>query len=224
MKIRMMTSGVVDFNPSIDISSFSSLQLLRCSLYNSWYNITDANNKLRYHNGEEWLDKFIVPGNYNIDSLTDAIDMPAIAFYKIKPSGKVMLRLDEGWRVDFSKKRSFRDLLGWLPVVVSGPATVSTKSAAFNTVDKYMIHCDMVQGSSGDGSYVGGSPSDCLEILPVRGTQELAQEVVYDNIKPISVPLRQIGWMNQLKVWVTDQNNQPIDFHDYRSTFVIEIL
>ena len=41
-------SVTVNVNPSVTLAEFKYIRLLHCTLYNSWFNITPANNVLRF--------------------------------------------------------------------------------------------------------------------------------------------------------------------------------
>ena len=105
----------VNFNPSVTLGEFKHIRLLHCTLYNSWFNITPANNLLRFETLKQGpKTKTLKPGNYNIETLNEEINLPNnITFHKSKPTGHTLLRLSNDWKVLFASKRNFASLLGF---------------------------------------------------------------------------------------------------------------
>ena len=220
----------VNFNPSITISDFKHIRLLQCTLFNSWHNITPANNVLRHQvsrGGHKT--KILEPGNYNIETLNEAIDLPNITFTKSKPTGRVKLNLSKDWEVEFDYEKNFASLLGFgekrLSKSQEGP-----KPANFLTVSQYVVHCDAIDKAknyvtSGEDEWLEGNPSDYLETLPVRETREISEKVVYDIKNPTNMPLKSdgAGVLSSMKIWITDQNGKSVDFHGYPYSLCIEL-
>ena len=221
----------VNFNPSITIGEFKHIRLLQCTLYNSWYNITPANNVLRFKVLKGgYKTKTLKPGNYNIETLNEAIDLPNnITFHKSKPTGRVKLKLSNDWEVIFHYARNFAGLLGFNEEKISS-SQEGPKPANFLSVSQYVIHCDAIDRAEnyvagGEGEWIKGKPADYLQILPLRETREVCEKVVYDVKNPTNMPLKRdgAGVLSSMKIWITDQNGKPIDFHRYPYSLCIEL-
>ena len=139
------------------------------------------------------------------------------------------IELKRDWQVRFDHDSSFRDLLGFQSKVVT-ESSIGRKRANFLTVSEYVVHCNMVDARSysteqGDaGSYVNGMARDYLYVLPVKDTAEINQKVVYDKLPPLPVPLRKTKEMYELKLWITDQDDNLVDFNGYEVSFCVKLI
>ena len=218
-----------NFDPSIDASGFTKISLLRCSLYNGWYNINTENNVLRYWikgNGI-WKDKIIRPGNYNIDTLNSALKLgDRIKIKKIEATGHSYILLQDDSKIDFTHPRNFASLLGFDEEILTSNR-MSARRANFFTVSEYRIHCNLIDTSKTRLAPIGSDtarPSDCLEILPLRENLTLSERVVYENKNfMLPMPLRKNENISSIEIWITDQYDKPINFNGSPFSFIIEL-
>ena len=219
----------VNFNPSVTLGEFKYIRLLHCTLYNSWFNITPANNVLRYKSLKGGVKtKTLKPGNYNIETLNEEIDLPNnITFHKSKPTGRTILRLSNDWEVLFASKRNFAVLLGFNNDKLS-TGQESPNRANFLTVSQYVIHCDAIDRAEnyvagGTSQWIEGKPADYLQILPLRETKEVCEKVIYDIENPINMPLKRCNNLSSMKIWITNQDGEPVDFNGYPYSLCVEL-
>ena len=101
-------SITVNFNPSVELGEFSFIRLKQCTLYNSWFNINATNNVLKFKTANGKVNtKTIKPGNYNIETLNEEINLPNnITFHKSKPTGRTLLKLSKDWEILFGIRKN----------------------------------------------------------------------------------------------------------------------
>ena len=221
----------VNFNPSVTLGEFKYIRLLHCTLYNSWFNITPANNVLRYKSLKQGVKtKTLKPGNYNIETLNEEIELPNnITFHKAKPRGNVRLQLSNDYEILFAYKRNFAALLGFIEEKIS-TSKESPNRANFISVSHYIIHCDAIDRAEnyvagGTSQWIEGKPADYLQILPLRETKEVCEKVIYDIENPINMPLKRAGGvLSSMKICITDQDGEPVNFNGYPYSLCIELL
>ena len=215
-----------NFYPAIDTCGLKHIQLLQCTLYNSWYNVTPANNVLRFRKGREGTKTMtLTPGNYNIETLNEAIDLPNnLTFHKHGPTGRVRLKLSNDWQVMFDYKRNFARLVGFNAEQTS-TGKLGPRRANFITVSEYIVHCDAIDRAD---NYVGGAtdarPADYLQVLPLRDTKEVCEKVIYDIARPLAMPLKNADFLSSMRIWITDQEGRKIDFNGFPVSVCIELL
>ena len=222
-----------NFYPVIDLREFTHIQLLSCDLHNSWYNVTSENNTLKFRPGnKEGLKTMkIKSGNYNIHSLNEAINRNSnlggkkILFEKHKPTGKVRLNVPNDFEIMFKEGKNFAALLGFDEEKATA-GKYGEKRANFLTVKKYIVHCDAVDRADNyaDSGCMNLRPADYLQILPVRDTTDICEQVFYDFSNPVKMPLKKTSYLSSIKIWFTDQNGQDIDFNGFPVSVCVELI
>ena len=221
----------VNFDPCITLGdTFKCIQLLQCTLYNSWYNVTPANNVLRWKTPKQGIKtKTLKPGNYNIDTLNEAIKLPDnITFHRVKERGTTRLQLSNDWEILFASKRNFAGLLGFNSDKLSGTQE-SPNRANFIPVSEYIIHCSAIDSdenyvANGESQWIEGKRADYLEVLPLRETAEVCEKVVYNMENPTKMPLKCGGGvLSSMKIWITDQDGKTVDFNGFPYSLCIEL-
>ena len=123
------------------LTGYSQIRLLECKLYNSWYNITGANNEIAFTIGKKASVKKLEPGNYNVETLSQAIGRKTkIDFRRVLPTGKTQMVLDDDVKVNFSRKKNFAKLLGFEEQEYD-KSDFSPYKANFLPVTEYVVHC-----------------------------------------------------------------------------------
>jgi len=202
------------------LTGYKYIRLRECKLYNSWYNITENNNILKFTiTGKQPAVKVIEPGNYNVDTLSQAIGrIKFINFKRMHATGKTLLLLDDTYKLDFRVKKNFAEILGFDQKLYTS-SQISPNRANFLPVSEYVVHCDIIDTQN----YINGQRCDYLQILTLQDTQEINKQVTYSFPNPIQVQITNLP-INSIRIWVTDQNNNPINFHNYPISYQLELL
>ena len=110
--------------------------------FNNLGNISNDNNELRYFSGS-WKVIHFAPGGYEIADLNETIQLNVpgelIQVLPHKPTGRVILHLKSGIRVDFTHAKSFRTILGFESKVYTAAYNMAENRARIN-VDRSLIN------------------------------------------------------------------------------------
>lgn len=119
-------------------------------------------------------------------------------------------------RLDFrtvGNALSLGDFLGFghtlLDFPPSAPFVYTAPDAAkVNSVNSYLIHCDLVQG----GLLINGKSSQCVAQVPINVEQH-GRVINYEsNIPPTTQAPHLPGTSSRVvRLWLTDERNQPVD-------------
>ncbi len=200
---------------------------LSLETYNSFPNITKGkNNIFKYFNGTSWKVLELDTGSYEVETLSDEIqrlmvingdyDVANSKFYieiipnKIKLSSIVKIT-DPNYKVDFAVTKSFASLLGFKKLVIDDAYNESTNIVDIMTINSILVNVDIIAGS-----YVNGVP------LPVIYS-------FFPNVSPgykiVERPSPQLIYypisrndINIMRVWLTNQDNKPVDLRGERLT------
>ena len=202
------------------LTGYKHIRLLECKLYNSWFNITENNNRLKFiTTGKPSSIKVIEPGNYNVDTLSQAIGrIKFINFKRMHATGKTFMMLDDTVKLDFRTPKNFAKILGFEEKMYNS-SQISQNRANFLPVSEYVVHCDIIDTQD----YINGKRCDYLQILTLQDTQEISRQVTYSFPNSISVPIKHTP-LNSIRIWITDQKNNPIDFHNHPISYQLELL
>ena len=97
-------------------------------------NVMEANNKFYYSNAGKTTTLTIPTGAYEVSDFNDFVcmsvpkingDKNQINIKLHNPTGKVIIKLETGYRIDFTKADTFREELGFESVVLSDPENIS---------------------------------------------------------------------------------------------------
>ena len=207
----------INFNPAL--VGYSKIRLLQCKLYNSWYNITELNNKLYCHNGIKWTTKTLPPGNYNISTLNNMLNKN-ITLKHNDATGKINIKLDNNFKIDFTKDDSFAELLGFNKKIFDKENQTGAFRSDFSPVKDYAIYCDIIDSPN---NYFNGERSRYLEILPLRNTIDISDEVSYEFPDSIYTEIRQSEKFN-INLSITQVNGNNINFHGFPVSYVLELI
>ena len=204
--------------------------LINLETYYSFANVTTSNNNFRYFNGTTNKTITLSVGAYDINDINTAIqnamkangdwDNVNNAFYiTISPNtptlGSIINITNVNYTVDFTILNSLATLLGFNATVLTSGINISPNIVDIIHVNSIYVNCDIIKGS-----YVNGSYSPVLyNFFPTVGPGykivQVPENVVY-------LPLSSNQIMN-IKIWLTDQNNNIIDFRGESITLRIEI-
>ena len=121
-------------------------------------------------------------------------------------TNKVRIELANGYTVDFSQANTIRTLLGFDSIVVSTDQE-GNSIASVNTVEKVLIHTSLV-----NSTYLGSSVSDVIgeHILDKPPGSQLQEKPAPLIWIPMSENISRD--IDHIRVYYTDQNNDPINF------------
>ena len=124
-------------------------------MYNTIFNITDANNVFRYKEKEadEWRIWKVTPGAYELKNLDNYLKTvfpdnkiklePELTSSKCKMSTKLF--------IDFSHQTSFANLLGFDLAVYKPGNHTSQNKINISDINTINIECDLIQGGFYNG-------------------------------------------------------------------------
>ena len=149
---------LTDGNYVIGVSAFNT--------YNSIFNVTPENKKIIYFDGlMYWKEFILLPGAYEIEQINDEIarhfaaetfncipiDSATIKLEANTATLHSIIRLNDGYKVDFTQPNNLRDLLGFDSVILSDVYNYSKNKV--NIIDIHRLHlcCDCIIGSLRNG-------------------------------------------------------------------------
>ena len=160
------------FTPELVLDSNKQhfLALANLSMTASWHNITPQfdNNKLviSKNGGNSWETITFPSGIFDYDDINDfihaAIGKNSDGNFGISVSFnlstfKVVVQLENDWRVDFTQSGNFHSLLGFEKKVVSSTETGSNFPNITNSVDNLFLRSNLL-----NDSIISGVPSNVL--------------------------------------------------------------
>lgn len=211
------------------LSGNMELALQSLSMYYSWPNITDANNKLVYISGGTLKTVIIPEGAYG---MTDLARIIKNELHRLGDEGAFKLGANyntlkavidvvkEGYVVKMGDS-SIRSILGWKIGDLDKGTHISDDKVNITSVNEILVHCSAIEGI----------------YAPDNTTNKLSQSTVltsfYPNVAPgykfnlektklfyQKVNVNPLQW---IRVWLTDQNYNPIDNKDEQLTIKIHL-
>jgi len=218
----------VKFDPPIVLDGEKEYEvaLVSASLWNSWYNITNQNNKFRYSSdgGRTFKTITLYEGAYNIDDINREIQRKValngdkggkIIIEMHQPTLGVKLSLGAHYQVDFTVPNGFRNTLGFNSRIVTS-TSVSDRPVDITEVTNLLFHCSLVYST-----YVNDTVSDVIYTF----TPNKPPGYLLDVTPPVQLyqPMAQRQIINQIRMRVTDQNENPIDLRGETVTYHLYI-
>lgn len=125
--------------------------------------------------------------------------------------------------IDFSQADTIREILGFNSGVI-GPSTAgetfpSNNIANFNTLNSYLMHSDIVS----NGIPVNNTGANIIASIPI--TSSPGSQIIYQPFNPDRCSLNElIGFpRNSFRIWLTNQNNEPLDTNNENYSLVVVI-
>lgn len=199
--------------------------------------LTGVNDKLYLSDGSGSLTITIPQGLYDLNLLNNEINRQiiesgrvddSIIIYGNQATQKTVIALKTiGTSIDFTQSDTFRDILGFNSGTV-GPS-VSTDEffdsdnvAGFNTIDYFIIHCDLVSyGIRINNTYTQA-------VAQILITSDAGDQIKNRENNPPEIPaIELIGQRKHtIRCWLTDQDNNLINTagEDYAFRLVIYYL
>ena len=208
------------------------LALQMISSANTIRNITTLNNKFRFKVGNrDWVTEELEPGCYEIadiqtfleylmkkhdNTVSKSNDDLKIEISVNEALGKSIIKIPDNWELDLSIGNSIGQVLGSTKVLSSG-MHLSEDIIRIQPLTCIFVHCSLVSGS-----YVNGKKSQSIfHFLPTvplgHSFVETPNPIVY-----LEVPNNKMEFQS-LRVWLTDQNNLPIDLSGEELTVVLTL-
>ena len=199
---------------------FEYIRLIKSSLYNSWYNLKEK-GEIDFVDGRSiTTTKRIPPGNYTLSSIGKKLqEIFADEGIKVKfddASGPIVIENPLNKNVLFD-----RDLTFLLGLNARNPKERLKKQAVINRLasfNNYFINCDLLDK---DENLFNGKPSTILACFDINGKS--FERVEYS---PKQIAMKKITsgkYISSIRITVTDENGELIDFNNLPLRFEIEI-
>ena len=192
-----------------------SVALSNHSIYYTWKNIKSSyeNNKFKI-SAPTWSDKFQIPdGSYSISDIQDncelilkkhgeSVDNPSIEIYVSKIENRITFKIKNGYYLELLTPETMK-LLGSTESKTTGEKN-GENVPHLEIVELVLIHCNIVNNNYQQNSeilytFVPNKPlGTLLEISPST----------HIFLKTFNSEFQEI------KVWFTDQNNDPLEVED----------
>ena len=200
---------------------FEYIRLISCSLYNSWYNLKERGEIGFLDERGIRTSKVIPPGNYTLSSIGKKLEeIFNDEGFEVKfddASGPIVIENTLGRIVYFD-----RDLTYLLGIRSFGNRrerlrthAVINRLASFNN---YFINCDLLDK---DENLFNGKPSTILACFDVNGKS--FERVKYSSPEITMKKITSGKYISSIRITVTDENGELIDFNNFPLRFEIEI-
>ena len=222
----LLSSNTTDFttnlSPSIPLENYKRYEaaLLSIDLYNSIPNVTGANNIFKYSidNGTNWKARILDIGSYQLQAINDEIQRQMVInddykresneFYisitaNISELKSIINISNASYKVDFTVKDSIGSILGF-DTIISHGYNKSQKIVNITSINSVLVNVDIISRS-----YVNGNQSPAIYSFSPNSVPPGFFISEHPN-PPIYYPLNR-SYINSIKVWLTDQNNNLID-------------
>ena len=226
---------ITSFSPPLSFPNDRDFEMACCSVetFYSFPNIDKTNNSMRISldGGKKWLVIEIPTGSYEIRAINSAVKKLIEKAVKVAtPSKKNSLcispnrntlkcemTLDKNVQVDFrGSDGTLRSVLGFAKKLYKGPETFESEQIVnILRINSIFVHCDIINQALRNG---------------------ISSPVIYNffpNVSPgykiVSIPTNLIylplslNVISELKVWLTDQNDNLIDLRGEKLTITFHI-
>ena len=227
------TNFVTELDPPIDLDSGKKYQAALVSLhtYNSIPNITHKNNKFRYYNGTNWKELIIPTGAYEVSFINNELQRQMMLnedynsegnsfyvhiSYNLPTSKSTVDITHDDYIVDFTQENSIGSSLGFTSLQLRKGFHESGNVINIEPVNAVLVHCDIIKDC-----YVNGKHSQVLysfspKVSPgYKIIERPNPQLIFHSV--INCPK-----ISEIRIWLTDQNNKPIDLRG--EVITIEIL
>lgn len=240
----LTNSGSTDFTtyfcPTINLISEEKYEaaLLSIDLYNSIPNVTDKNNKFKYSTdkGNTWKTITIPIGSYELNQINNEIQRQMIInddydktnneFYiniipNIPELKSVIQITNDSYRVRLDNENSLLKTLGFEAQGNNELILLPGSNQSHNIVDITSINSVLVNVDFISGSYVNSKlltaiySFDPNKVPPGFKLNEKPNPLIYYPVNRSTI--------DSIRVWLTDQNNNPIDLRGERITVRLQI-
>ena len=145
----------LDLEPNVEYA----MALQHLSMTASWYNIRSeyGNDKLvvSKDGGSSWTTLTFTPGIYDYEDLNSVLSnelgADKITIFFNQSTFKVLIKLESGFQIDFSKSGTLNELLGFLNTKLTSSAYGSKVPNLTNSVDNLYLRCSLLSESNLNG-------------------------------------------------------------------------
>ena len=232
------TNFTEDLTPPIRLESDKEYEAAFISLhtYNTLPNLTEINNKFKYSidKGKTWKIITFSKGAYEFDEINAVIQREMkengdydkinekyyIGMEYYKPTSKTILDIsNENCMVDFGIENSIGSTLGFPHEnqCLSNGIHQSPNIIDIETVNSIQVHCNIV-----DGSYLNSNGSNVIHSFTPKVSPGF-KVIEHPNPELIFLPVNNRFTIQSIKIWLTDQDNNPIDLMGEKITVVLLI-
>lgn len=226
--------------PPINLDSDQKYEAAFLSLetYNSMPNVTTENNKFKYSidNGVTWKIITLPVDAYEFSQIGDEIQRQMIGngdynknddnnrFYikfSIYRLSSMIEILHPDYKIDFGVQDSIGSTLGFHDEILSHGSHKSPKIVDINKVNSVLVNVDFIRGS-----YVSLPNQTCIQIPCIYNFSPKVGPGYKINERPnptlVFYPLNS-HTLYSVRLWLTDQNDKPINLQGERVTVKILI-
>ena len=240
-----LSSDTTDFTtyltPPLNLNPCQKYEAAFLSLetYNSIPNITKENNKFKYSvdNGTTWKIITLPVDAYEFSQIADEIQKQMIengdynpntdsnsrfyinfSIYRLSSMVEV---LHSDYKIDFGVKNSVGSTLGFNDEILTRGSHKSPKIVDINKVNSILVNVDFICGS-----YVSIPNQTCVQLPSIYNFSPQVGPGYKINERPnptlVFYPVTSSN-VSSVRLWLTDQNNKPIDLQGERITVKIII-
>ena len=202
---------------------FEYIRLISCSLYNSWYNLKER-GEIGFVGGRDiTTTRIIPPGNYTLSSIGKKLqEIFADEAVEVKfddAKGPIVIENLHNRKINFDRDLTF--LLGLKANIKEDSRTRLKRQTVINRLasfNNYLIHCDLMDKEE---NLFNGKPSTILACFDISGKS--FERVEYS---PKDITMKKITsgkYISSIRITVTDENGELIDFNNLPLRFEIEI-
>ena len=162
------TLGLTDGDYTIALRSFIT--------YYSIDNVNNTNNKIIYFDGLLWKEIVFPNGLYEINQINDEIvrqlsleldftdsSQSPIILEPNEATGHSIIRLTNGYKIDFTQANTLRELLGFESKILTNSYNHSKNKVNITSINRINICCDCVVGYMKNGA-----PSNILASIAIN--------------------------------------------------------
>ena len=204
------------------IENFEVIRMISCSLYNSWHNLKKRGEITVIDDKDVHAVNRIYPGYYDLQSIIgkeikNILEKENIKVILGDERGSILIK-NPGKKVIFDRELTY--LLG---LSQNNQQHTLKKGETINRLFSFnnmLISCDLVDKND---NFFNGKPSTVLACFDMRGLP-YKREFYYSRI----IPFRKIAGgkkvINSLRITVTEENGEVIDFNGLPLRFEFEII
>lgn len=194
------------------------LALQSFSLYISWHNITDKNNKFSYYDGTKWTDFTIPLGRYSVRGLNRYLvkyfgDDPPILFGIVEERQRIAIKLKDNYKIDLSKSELYK-ILGFEAKMYEDPEQEGKYIADIeNGNDNIYIHCDVVEGAN-----INQFSSEVIHTFTTSNRSGSQYSKHFD--RPIYFPVKSDS-IYRIRMRITNHRGELMNLHGQEVQYVL---
>lgn len=215
----------VNWSPGLSIKGAKRANL-KTKVVTIWYNtpniLSGVNDTLYINDGTLDYELVFDQGLYDFTSfkselalllVAEGLPSDQITLLSSDATQKVIIRFNYATTtIDFTQNDTMRDILGFDSGLVTTTIGLSVKAdniAAFNTLEYYLIHCNLVR----DGMTVNGKKSSVICRIPIPKGTSVGSQIVYEPISPTSITENSLTrrTITSAKFWLTDQDDNQVE-------------